>query len=103
MAATPFLDDPSTPARLRDLNEALKKAVDRDDRGRVHHLNLELKRLSASIRDEVISLHGRANPDLLIALWTSAQMTHSRGLEYAGEGAVLEPEPVPVPEPVLIG
>ncbi len=91
MAATPLLNDPATPVKLRDMSEALVKAVDRDDRGRIHHLKLELARFSASIREEVRRLQGRADPDLLIALWSSAQMPHARGLEYASEGSRPDP------------
>ena len=92
MTATPFLDDPSTPARLKDLRTDLAIAVDRDDRGRAQHVKLQIRRLCASIREEVQGLRGRADPELLIALWSTAQMTHARGREYAGEGA---PPPAP--------
>ena len=99
MAAKTFLDDPSTPAKLRDLSEALVKAVDRDDRGHIQQIKLELGKMSTGIREEVRLLNGRANPDLLIALWSTAQMTFARGIEYASEGAHKEPTPVPEPLP----
>jgi hypothetical protein len=83
MAATTTLDDPATPTKLHEISEAMKEARYLDDRGRMHALDLELSRICSRIRDEVRDLQGRADPDLLIALWSTAQISHADGLEYA--------------------
>jgi hypothetical protein len=92
MAATDTLADPTTPAKLHEISEAMKEARFIDDRGRVHALDMELGRISSRIRDEVRALHGRADPDLLIALWSTAQLSHADGLEYARTDSRPEPE-----------
>lgn len=94
MAANTTLGDPATPTKLHEISEAMKEARYLDDRGRVQALDLELRRICSRIRDEVRDLHGRADPDLLIALWSTAQISHADGLEYARMDSRPEPDPV---------
>jgi len=99
MTATAFLDDPATPLKLHQISVAMKEASYSDDRGRMRALDLELKRICLRIRDEMRYLHGRADPDLLIALWSTAQLSHAAGLEYAKTDSRPAPEAEEVPEP----
>jgi hypothetical protein len=94
MAATLILDDPETPVKLHEISEAMKEAAYLDHRGEVSLLNLEMRRICSGIRDEMRDLDGHADPDLLIALWCTAQISHSDGLEYAKNGSRPEPDAV---------
>ncbi len=86
MAATITLDDPATPARLHEITVAIREARSHDHLGHVQALNLKLERICEKIRDEMQGIDGRADPELLIALWSSAQISHAEGLEYAHSG-----------------
>jgi len=97
MSATITLDDPATPAKLHEISEAIKEARSHDHLGHVQALNLKLEWISSKIRDEMRGLDGRADPELLIALWSSAQLSHADGLEYAYSGdrsPSVEEEPI---------
>jgi hypothetical protein len=92
MAATITLDDPATPARLHELSMAIKEARYLDHIGHLQALSLKLERICSKIRDEMRDLDGRADPELLIALWRSAQISHAEGLEYAKTGKRANPD-----------
>lgn len=94
MATTRILDDPATPGKLHEISEAMKEAAYLDHRGEVNLLDLELRRICSGIRDEMRDLDGRADPDLLIALWSTAQINHADGLEYAKSGSRPESDAV---------
>jgi hypothetical protein len=97
MAATQILDDPATPKKLQEISEAMKEAEYLDHRGEVSLLNLEMRRICTRIREEIRDLDGPADPDLLIALWCTAQISHSDGLEYAKTGSRPQPDTVITP------
>jgi len=86
MSATITLDDPATPAKLHEISEAIKEARSHDQLGHVQALNVKLEWISSKIRIEMRALAGRADPELLIALWSSGQISHAGGLEYAYSG-----------------
>jgi hypothetical protein len=88
-----ILDDPGTPARLRGLRDAMRNAKNVEDRGALHTLERELSKISSLLCAEVRSLNGSADPELLIALWSTAQLGHVEGVEYANTDARPSPEP----------
>jgi hypothetical protein len=83
MAANTLLDDAATPAMLQRISVEMEEARYRDNRGRLNALTLELKRICTRIRDELRDLNSCADPDLLIVLWSTDQISHGDGLEYA--------------------
>jgi hypothetical protein len=94
MEARIILDDPETPSKLQAITRAMKEAMDLDDRGRMRVLDREMRRICSGIRSEMQDLHCSADPELLIALWSTAQINHADGLEYARADSAPEPDAV---------
>jgi hypothetical protein len=49
-------------------------------------LNKEYSGICGRLRAEIASLQGTADPELLIALWSTGQISHEGGVEYAHTG-----------------
>ena len=94
MAAILTLDDSATPVTLQRIAVGLKEAGYLDRMGQIHALNLELRLISTKIRDEIRELAGTADPELLIALWSSDQISHADGVEYARTGSSSKPDEI---------
>jgi len=97
MSVTSVLDNAATPQRLHALRLAIKQALWAENRGQSVLLNREYVRICTRLREEVAALQGTADAELLISLWSTAQISHAGGVEYAHTGqppAQLDKSPV---------
>jgi hypothetical protein len=86
MSVTEVLDDVATPRRLHSLRLAMQQASLAENRGQVAMLDRQYTELCTRIRQAVASFNGKADAELLICLWSTAQLSHAGGVEYARAG-----------------
>ena len=65
---------------------AIKQALRVENRGQSQLLSKEYTLLCTKLRTEIANLSSSADPELLIALWSTDQLSHEGGVEYAHSG-----------------